>query len=121
MVRSFEYKDPGRLEVIKSLEKAGKKNDTPLWKRVSEELSKSNGQRAQVNIEKINDLTKSGDIVVVPGKTLGNGDISHAVTVASYKFSASATEKLKQAKGKAISIEELVKSNPKAKGVKLIK
>lgn len=76
-------------------------------KRLKESLSASRSQRPEVNVGKIAQLTKKGDIVAVPGKVLGMGSISHAVTVAARSFSASARKKIEAAGGKAMAIGEL--------------
>jgi large subunit ribosomal protein L18e len=90
----------------------------PFWKRMYKELNRPARQRRNVNISRINRYTKSGDTVVVPGKVLSSGDLNHAVTVAAWQFSGSAEEKIKKAKGDAVSISELMKM--KTKKVKII-
>ena len=40
-----------------------------------------------------------GDVIVVPGKVLGTGDLNRKVTVAAFSFSKSAVEKIRNAKG----------------------
>jgi large subunit ribosomal protein L18e len=82
------------------------------------ELSRATRQRRAVNISRINRYTKSGDTIVVPGKVLSAGELKHAVTVAAWKFSKQAEEKIRKAKGKAISIPELMKM--KTRKVKII-
>jgi len=56
---------------------------------------------------------------VVPGKVLGAGVLDHKVTVAAFAFSQSARERI-DAVGKTLSIEELLKKNPKGTGIKLM-
>ena len=51
--------------------------------------------------------------MVVPGKVLGSGTLGHSLTVAAYSFSTSAVEAIKAAKGKTITIPELMKQKPK--------
>ncbi|MCD6522895.1 MAG: 50S ribosomal protein L18e [Candidatus Diapherotrites archaeon] len=89
---------------------------TKLGKEIKKRMEKSRKNKAEVNIGKIAKYTKKGDKVVVVGKVLGMGSISHAVTVAALAFSKSAKEKIEKAGGKAIRIHELEET----KGVKLM-
>lgn len=68
---------------------------------------KSRSHRAEVNVGKIDKLTKNMDSVVVPGKVLGAGAITHAVIVAANKFSESARKKIEAAGGKVLAINDL--------------
>ncbi len=77
-------------------------------------------KKITVNVAKINRYTLEGDTVVVPGKVLSLGSLSHTVVVAAYDFSDAAIEKIKNLGGEAISIEELAERNPKGKGLKII-
>jgi ribosomal protein L18E len=52
---------------------------------------------------------------------LGTGNLDHALTVASFQVSASAAGKLKAAKAKYMSINELVEKNPTGAKVKIIR
>lgn len=88
-----------------------------IWNRIANDLEKSTRQRREVNIRTINKNTKENDIIVVPGKVLSIGELDHKVTIAAYKFSEAAKVKINK-KGKAITIQELIKENPK--GVRII-
>ena len=106
--------------LIIDLEIAARKNDAPIWKRVAELLSKSTRQRIEVNVGKINKVVEDGAIVVVPGKVLGGGTISKKVTVAAWRFTPAAKQKIENAGGKAISIYELLRENPKGSKVVIV-
>ncbi len=107
-------------KLIRFLEKVSNQNKVRIWKYVAELLSKPTRQRVEVNVGKINRLTKEGDTVVVPGKVLGGGILDHKVVVAAWRFSEQARKKIIKAGGEAISIEELVQRNPKGSFVKII-
>ncbi len=96
------------------------KTKSPFWRRVHELLSRPARQRVVVNVSKINRYAEDGDVVVVPGKVLGSGELNKKVTVAAFSFSYTALEKIEEAGGEAIHILELVKKNPKGKGLKII-
>jgi large subunit ribosomal protein L18e len=70
---------------------------------------------AEINVSKIQRY--GGNVVIVPGKVLAAGKIDRPVTVAAFNFSAKAREKIIRAGGKAISIGELLESNPDGSGI----
>jgi len=59
--------------------------------------------------------------VVVPGKVLGAGNLDHPVSVAAFSFSTQARLKISKARGKCLSISELIEVNPKGSNVKIMK
>jgi len=120
MVRSIEFRDPGRLELIRALEDASKSNQSNIWSAVAYELSRVRRNRREVNVCRINKYTGDGDVVVVPGKVLGDGILSHKVEVAAYRFTAGAQKKIEGAGGKTMTISELLKRNPKGSKIKLM-
>ena len=93
-------------DTIKLLEKRSR--ERPIWGRVAELLSKPTRERPAVNVSKINRYASDGDIVIVPGKVLGAGNISKKVTVAAFSFSAKAAEKIKAAGGRVLTLREAV-------------
>ncbi len=106
--------------LIRSLIKASRTHDAPIWRAVAEELSRPRRRRVAVNVSRINRYTEEGDTVVVPGKVLGAGILRHPVVIAALSFSQKALEKIETAGGKALSIQELVESNPKGRNVKIM-
>ena len=103
--------------LIRYLRKKSNEEDVKIWKDVAWRLERPRRQRAEVNLSRINRHTKEGDIVIVPGSVLGAGTLDHKVIVAAWKFSEKAKEKILQAGGEAIAIEDLVERNPKGSGV----
>ncbi|MEM3442295.1 MAG: 50S ribosomal protein L18e [Candidatus Bathyarchaeia archaeon] len=112
--------NPELIELIDFLRKQGRENKADIWLDVAERLAKARRKRVAVNLSRINRYTQKNDVVVVPGKVLGAGEVSHPVSVAAFSFSAKAKEKIKAARGKCISLFELVKKNPKGSNVKII-
>lgn len=94
-----------------------KKQKKAFWLAVANLLASPKRKSVDVNIEKINRLAKDNETIVVPGKVLSQGELSKNVTIASYNASQSAKEKLKS---NLITIEELLKKNPSAKGARII-
>lgn len=105
-------------ELVKTI-LACKKNES--WIKIGSLLSGSKRKRARVNLEKINKESKEGEIVVIPGKVLSDGKIDKKIKVVAWGFSKEAKEKLLSAKCDTSSILEEIKSNPEAKGIKIIK
>ena len=112
--------DPNTRALINALRKISTKHDVGIWKRVAELIARPARQRATVNIGKISRHTSAGDIIVVPGKVLGSGSLSHKVTVAALNASTSARTVIVGAGGSLISINELIAQVPKGKGVTII-
>ncbi|MFW9769584.1 MAG: 50S ribosomal protein L18e [Candidatus Thorarchaeota archaeon] len=112
--------DPNTRALINALRKTSTKHNVGIWKRVAELIARPARKRATVNIGKISRYTSAGDIIVVPGKVLGSGNLSHKVTVAALNASASARTVIIGAGGSLISIDELLTKVPKGKGVTII-
>ncbi|MFQ5711162.1 MAG: 50S ribosomal protein L18e [Candidatus Geothermarchaeales archaeon] len=108
------------LHLNKTLRRVAKANASPIWDEVRERLMTPKRRRIAVNISRIDRYTEEGDTVVVPGKVLSAGTLNHRVVVAAYDFSSKALEKILNSGGQAISIEELMKKNPRGSGLKLI-
>lgn len=104
------------LELIAFLEMASKKNKAQIWKRAAELLLRPTRKRVEVNVSKMTKLTGT---LLVPGKVLSNGAGTKA-TVAAFSISGKAREKITQAGGKVISINQLVEINPSGKNVLII-
>ncbi|MEM0380521.1 MAG: 50S ribosomal protein L18e [Desulfurococcaceae archaeon] len=107
-------------KTIRLLVKYSREYKAPIWRAIARELEKPARKRRVVNISRINRHTSAGDIVIVPGKVLGSGDLKHSVTVAAISFSKKALEKINKAGGRAIYITDLVKLNPSGSNVKII-
>lgn len=107
-------------ETIQELKKISIEKKIPLWKRVATELEKSNRNRRIVNLTRINLHTKSGEIIVVPGKVLANGELDHKVSIVAWKFSQQAMNKIKEAKGEIISLDDFMKKEIKGRKVRII-
>ncbi len=120
-MRETKTTNPQLIELISLLRKESREKQAGIWLDVADHLAKTRSQRVAVNLSKINRHTKRADVVVVPGKILASGSITHAVTVASFDASDKAKAKLEAAKGKYLSIPELLEKNPKGSNVKIIR
>ena len=90
-----------------------------IWKKVSKKLSGPRRERIEANLYRINKKTKENDVIVVPGKILGLGEIDHKLTIACLDCSKTARKKIETSGSKLLSIEELLEQNPEGRNVKV--
>ena len=103
--------------LITALKRQAIEGQRPLWKRVASDLEKPSRQRRIVNLWKLDQYAKDGEIVIVPGKVLGDGQLTKKVTIAAYSYSAEAKKKLDK---QALTITELLKKHPDGKGIRIM-
>jgi len=113
--------NPNLTNLIFLLRKKSRESEVSIWQDTAERLSKPRRTRISVNVSRIGRYTKEGDDVLVPGKVLGAGLIRHPVRVAALSFSDQARSKILGAKGKCLTIPELMELNPKGAHVKIIR
>lgn len=97
---------------------AAKKNGA--WLSVASLLSSSRRNAIDVNLSDIDKISSEGDIIVVPGKVLSQGEVKKKIRIAAYKFSDKAREKLLKEKAQLVTILEEIKQNPEGKGIKVV-
>lgn len=120
MVKRTGPTNPYLQELIHNLKKSSLEAKAPIWKDAAEKLSKSTRQRIEVNLSDIERHVSDGETILVPGVVLSSGNLTKKVNIAAWKFSEAAEQKIKNAKGKIMRIEELAKENPKGSNVKII-
>jgi large subunit ribosomal protein L18e len=108
------------LSAIRSLRKMARESNAPIWRDVADNLQVSKRRRIAVNLSRLNRHTKTKETVIVPGKVLGSGTLTHPVSVAAFSFSTQAKAKILKAKGKCLSISDLLETNPKGSNVRII-
>ena len=97
-----------------------KVKDSRFWRRIVKDLKKPSRQRRTVNLYKINRYAKDGETVIIPGKVLSLGELDKKVNVVALSFSAEARQKIIDAKGETLSINELLQKNPKGEKVRIL-
>ena len=90
-----------------------------IWRKISKKLSGPRKNRIKANLYRINKKTKKNDIIVIPGKVLGIGELDHSLTIACLEYSQSAKKKIESSGSTLLSIDELMNQNPKGTGVKV--
>ena len=103
--------------MVKDLKQASKKNEAPIWSRLADLAIKPSSSRRVVNLTRINKTTKENDVLFVPGKVLGTGNISHKITLSSFSMSTTSANKIIQTGGKIMTYSDMIKKYPTGKGV----
>jgi len=106
------------VQLLSALE--AKARASNFWRRVADDLKKPTRQRREVNVYKINQQAQKGETILVPGKVLSVGTLDKKVDVAAWNFSEGARKKIQEAKGKTLTISELLKLNPEGKNVRIL-
>jgi len=107
-------------DLIGELKKRGNEQEVNLWRKIALDLEKPTRQRRAVNLSRINRHTKENEVVVVPGKVLGSGDLNHKLTISAYQFSEQAKDKLQKSGAQIVSLLELSKEKPDGKNIRII-
>jgi large subunit ribosomal protein L18e len=102
--------------MIKDLKQASKKNEAPIWSRLAKLAIKPSARKI-VNLTRINKITKDNDVLFVPGKVLGTGNISHKIILSSFSISATAAKKIIQTGGTIMTYSDMIKKYPTGKDV----
>ena len=108
------------IEMIRDLKNASKNNDAPIWSKIAKNALKSNSNKKAINLKKIDALTDNGNAVVVSGKVLGTGKLSHKIIVSSFSISSSAAKKIKESGGEILKFSDMIERFPTGKDVKII-
>jgi large subunit ribosomal protein L18e len=108
--------NPHLINLIQEIKEHAGKESSNFWRKIVKELERTKQQRREVSLFRLNKLTKDKEIIIVPGKVIGDDNLDHELTVAAFNFSKSAKEKIKN----TTTIKDLLKTNPKGKGVRII-
>jgi len=117
ITRKTNPRIPALISVLKD---TARENDAPIWRDMAKRLEKPSRIYAEVNLSKINRHAAENDLVLIPGKVLGAGALGHAVTVAALTFSTTAVDKITNAGGKCMTIEQILEENPAGSGIRIM-
>jgi large subunit ribosomal protein L18e len=112
--------NPNLKVIVASLKEKSYTEDAAIWKDSAKRLERPTRKTAEVNISDINRYTSPDEVIIVPGKVLGNGTLEHKVDVAAMSFSKSAEEKIATAGGESMDILEVLEKNPKGSGIRIM-
>jgi len=105
-------------ELVRTIIEAKKKD---RWFEIASILSSPRIKRTNLNLDKINKETKEGETITIPGKVLSQGKIDKKIKVVALDFSGKAKEKLLNAGCEVSNILDEIKSNPDAKGIRILR
>jgi len=118
---SKNYKtNPVLINLIHELKKQSNQNDVSIWKDIAKRLEKPSRNWPEVNLDRISKYVGDKETALVPGKVLSTGNLTKKVTIAAWSFSEKSEEKIKKAGGKTLTINELMKNNPKGKDIRIL-
>jgi large subunit ribosomal protein L18e len=120
MTKKSTKTNPMLITLIQELKKQANENDVPMWNDIALRLEKPSRNWSEVNLDRISKYTGEKETAIIPGKVLSTGDLTKKVKIAAWSFSEKSLDKIKKAGGKHMSIEELLKSNPKGKDVRIL-
>jgi len=113
--------NPRITTLISLLKTTSRENEVNIWRDIADRLEAPARNYAEVNLSKINRYANNGEIIIVPGKVLGSGMLQVPVRVAALNFSQAASEKIRQADGECMTIEDLITTNPKGRRVRILR
>lgn len=105
-------------ELVETIIEA-KKNKN--WLKIANLISKPRRLMIDKNLDEIDKETREGDTILIPGKVLSRGNVSKKLRIVALGFSEEARKKLKAGKCEIVTINEEIKVNPKAQGLKVMK
>ena len=105
------------VDLIDQLKAQSRSTGAALWRDVALRLEKSRSNWSQPNLSRLSRHAADEDMVLVPGKLLGSGEVAGKPSVAAFSFSSGAQEKIEAAGGEVMSIAELMEKNPTGTGV----
>jgi large subunit ribosomal protein L18e len=120
MAKRIRKTNPLLTSLIQDLKKKSYENDAPIWKDVALRLERPSRNWPEVNLSRIDKYVRENETALIPGKVLSSGGLTKKVSVAAWSFSDKSLMKIKEAGGKTLSIQELVKINPKGKDVRIL-
>ena len=88
--------------------RANKGERRALCKKIIAYAKRPTRRRVEVNLYDLDMYTKPDENVIVPGKILSTGKISHKVNISAMEFSQKALDSLKQSKCNIVDIEEML-------------
>ena len=93
------------IALIGDLKEQSRSTGSALWRDVALRLEASRSNWAEPNLSRLSRHASTEDMVLVPGKLLGSGEVEGKPSVAG---------------GRVLTIRELMKENPEGKGVRIL-
>jgi len=106
-------KGPEAKSTIDSIKMLTANKKAKLFAKLAKMLAVPRRRRASVNLRKIAQYTKANSVVVVPGKVLGDGELSHPVDIVALSFTQDSLKKIKSAGAKTHDFKWLTEHGAK--------
>lgn len=120
MVNKNTKTNPALNSLIHELKKQASEKNANIWKDIAIRLEKPSRSWAEVNLNRISKHINDKETALIPGKVLSTGELTKKVSIAAWSFSEKAEEKIKKAGGKTLTIQEIMKSNPDGKNIRIL-
>ncbi len=104
------------LQLLNALRKAKR----PVWSDVAERLRKPRRVRAEITLSRLDKVTTENALVVVPGRIVSTGTVSHKMTVGYLAATKTALVRLKQAGVTALPLPQFLQKHAQDKGIKIV-
>ncbi|MBW3010696.1 hypothetical protein KY335_05805 [Candidatus Woesearchaeota archaeon] len=99
--------------MIQEIKTLAIKQESKFWKRIATELEKPRKNMRVVNVGKLKNVVRKGEIAVIPGKVIGTG--KYEGDIAAYQFSETVLKN-----NKTMFLDELMKKCPKGQKCRII-
>ena len=106
--------------MIEDIRNRGYREQIPFLIKLADEMEKPRRDKAEVDLSKLNRVCRENETIVVPGKVLSSGILKKPLRVAAASFSMASIERIQKVGGKVLTIEELIKENPKGTNVRIV-
>jgi large subunit ribosomal protein L18e len=105
------------LAAAKSAARSSRK---PVYRQAVKMLSRKTNRLVEVNVGKLDNMSSEGSVLLVPGKVLGEGDVTKELHVGAVAYTTSAAQKISSAGGEALLLKDFVAKYGEGKGVLLV-
>jgi ribosomal protein L18E len=119
-VSNFGPEASSTLKLIAFLEKTARKNDARVWGACAERLRARARARSELNLARLDRITKEGEVVAFPGKLLAQGEVKHSLVIGYFRASRTALLKLKKSKCEAVPLAKLAERFPNGRKIRII-
>ena len=120
MSKNMRKTNQALIALIGDLKDQSRSTGSALWRDVALRLEKSRSNWAEPNLSRLSRYAAEEDVVLVPGKLLGSGDVAGKPSVAAYSVSIGARSKIEAAGGRVLTIRQLMNENPDGRGVRIL-
>ena len=120
MVKRTGPTNQNLLLLIRNLKKLSNEKKVNIWRRIAKDLERPTRIRRRVNLFTVEKNLKQGEIAVIPGKLLSLGNLSKKHEISAYQASEKAIEKIQKSGSKFLTLQDLMKSNPQGKKVRIL-